>query len=94
MKAVVGEEALTQEDRLYLEFMEKFEHKFISQGQSPVEIAFVSQSIAGYYESRTIFQSLDIAWSLLRTFPREMLKRVPDKIIAEYYAQDRGLGAL
>lgn len=79
MKAVVGEEALTQEDKLYLEFMEKFEHKFISQG---------------YYESRTIFQSLDIAWSLLRTFPREMLKRVPDKIIQEFYAADRGLGAL
>ncbi|KAJ4455108.1 putative V-type proton ATPase subunit B2 [Paratrimastix pyriformis] len=79
MKAVVGEEALTQEDKLYLEFMDKFEHKFISQG---------------YYESRTIFQSLDLAWSLLRTFPRDMLKRIPDRIIAEYYAQDRGMGAL
>ena len=31
MKAVVGEEALSQEDLLYLDFLEKFEHKFISQ---------------------------------------------------------------
>nr|WCZ58314.1 V-type proton ATPase subunit B [Paratrimastix eleionoma] len=79
MKAVVGEEALTPEDKLYLEFMEKFEHKFVSQG---------------YYESRSIFQSLDMAWSLLRTFPRDMLKRIPDSIITEYYARDRGMGAL
>jgi V-type H+-transporting ATPase subunit B len=78
MKAVVGEEAMTSEDKLYLEFLEKFEKKFISQG---------------YYESRSIFQSLDLAWSLLRTFPRDMLKRVPDSIIAEYYAKDRSIGA-
>lgn len=32
MKAVVGEEALTQEDFLYLEFLDKFEHKFLTQG--------------------------------------------------------------
>ena len=32
MKAVVGEEALTSEDLLYLEFLEKFEKNFISQG--------------------------------------------------------------
>ena len=32
MKAVVGEEALTAEDLLYLEFLEKFEKGFISQG--------------------------------------------------------------
>jgi len=78
MKAVVGEEAMTAEDKLYLEFLDKFERKFISQG---------------YYESRSIFESLDLAWSLLRTFPRDMLKRVPDSIIQEYYAKDRGIGA-
>ena len=32
MKAVVGEEALTSEDMLYLEFLSKFEKNFISQG--------------------------------------------------------------
>lgn len=74
MKAVVGEEAMTQEDRLYLEFLEKFEQKFLGQG---------------YYEARDIFQSLDLAWSLLRTFPKEMLKRITEKTIKEHYARDR-----
>lgn len=32
MKAVVGEEALSAEDKLYLEFLEKFEANFINQG--------------------------------------------------------------
>jgi V-type H+-transporting ATPase subunit B len=70
MKAVVGEESLTPEDLLYLEFLDKFEHKFLSQGD---------------YESRDIFQSLDLAWSLLRTFPREMLKRINVKTLDEFY---------
>jgi V-type H+-transporting ATPase subunit B len=35
MKAVVGEEALTPEDKLSLEFLEKFERSFIAQGTSP-----------------------------------------------------------
>jgi V-type H+-transporting ATPase subunit B len=70
MKSVVGEEALSREDMLHLEFMEKFEHQFITQGT---------------YDKRTIFDSLSIAWELLRTFPKEMLKRVNPKLIAEYY---------
>jgi V-type H+-transporting ATPase subunit B len=75
MKAVVGEEALTSEDLLYLEFLDKFEHKFLAQG---------------HYESRDVFQSLDIAWSLLRLFPKEMLRRIPEKTLAEYYSRERG----
>merc|ERR1711998_135773 len=70
MKSVVGEEALSREDLLHLEFMEKFEHQFIAQGP---------------YENRTIFDSLAISWELLRTFPKEMLKRVNPKRIAKYY---------
>ena len=33
MKAVVGEEALTPDDLLYLEFLQKFEKNFIAQGE-------------------------------------------------------------
>merc|ERR1711968_175979 len=69
MKAVVGEEALGPEDKLYLEFLEKFENKFIQQGS---------------YDNRDIFTSLEIAWGLLRTFPREMLKRIPEKRLNVY----------
>ena len=72
MKAVVGEEALSSEDHLYLEFLDKFESKFVTQGP---------------YENRTIFDTLEIAWGLLRTFPKEMLKRIPEKTLKAYYAR-------
>jgi len=77
MKAVVGEEALSPEDHLYLEFLDKFEHKFLAQGN---------------YEARDVFQSLDLAWSLLRTFPRELLKRISPKELDEFYNRDRNTG--
>ncbi|RXW17188.1 hypothetical protein EST38_g8670 [Candolleomyces aberdarensis] len=72
MKAVVGEEALSAEDKLALEFLDKFERQFVGQGA---------------YESRTIFESLDLAWSLLRIFPKEQLNRINPKIIAEFYGR-------
>ena len=73
MKSVVGEEALTPDDLLYLEFLTKFEERFLAQ-----------QS----YEMRDIFNSLDIAWTLCRTFPREMLKRISEKILDEFYSRE------
>jgi V-type H+-transporting ATPase subunit B len=56
MKAVVGEEALSQDELLYLDFLKSFEGELIMQGS---------------YETRDIFKSLDIAWKLLRNFPKE-----------------------
>jgi len=73
MKAVVGEEALNSDDLLYLEFIEKFEDRFLKQGA---------------YEKRDIFTSLDIAWELLRLFPENMLKKIPAKIKEQYYSRD------
>lgn len=70
MKAVVGEEALGEEDLLYLEFLEKFEQKFLSQGA---------------YENRDIATSLDIAWELLRVFPEGMLKKIPKAVKDKYW---------
>merc|ERR1712227_608854 len=70
MKAVVGEEALTQEDLLYLEFLGKFEKNFINQGTN---------------ENRSIFDSLDKGWELLRIYPPELLKRIPESTIKKYY---------
>lgn len=74
MKAVVGEDALNQEDKLSLEFLEKFERSFISQG---------------HYENRSIGESLDVAWSMLRVFPKEMLNRIPQDVIQEFYQRER-----
>uniref|UniRef100_A0A8B9EEN5 Vacuolar proton pump subunit B n=1 Tax=Anser cygnoides TaxID=8845 RepID=A0A8B9EEN5_ANSCY len=73
MKAVVGEEALSADDLLYLEFLQKFEKQFITQGP---------------YENRSIFESLDIGWQLLRIFPKQLLKRIPETILAEYYPRE------
>ena len=42
MKAVVGEEALSADDLLYLEFLQKFEKNFISQGQWCVCVCDIS----------------------------------------------------
>lgn len=74
MKAVVGEEALSSEDKLSLEFLEKFEKTFVSQGA---------------YESRSIQESLDLAWGLLRIYPKELLNRIPAKILDQFYARKR-----
>uniref|UniRef100_A0A8C2WT26 Vacuolar proton pump subunit B n=1 Tax=Cyclopterus lumpus TaxID=8103 RepID=A0A8C2WT26_CYCLU len=73
MKAVVGEEALTSDDLLYLEFLQKFEKNFIAQGP---------------YDNRTVYETLDIGWQLLRIFPKEMLKRIPQSTLAEFYPRE------
>merc|ERR1711918_153579 len=73
MKAVVGEEALSGDEHKYLEFTEKFEEKFLAQGP---------------YENRTIFDSLDIAWELLRIFQPELLKKIPAKLKDKYYDRE------
>ena len=87
MKAVVGEEALSPEDKLALEFLDKFEKQFVGQGMGTSSFIYgvVFLRLAGAYESRTIFESLDLAWSLLRIFPKEQLNRINPKIIQEFY---------
>ncbi|KAG9511159.1 V-type proton ATPase subunit B, partial [Fragariocoptes setiger] len=76
MKKVAGEEALTADDLLYLEFMEKFEKGFLAQDM---------------HENRTVFESLDLAWKLLRMFPKQMLRRIPPKVLEEYYPRQTKL---
>lgn len=68
--AVVGEEALTDRDRSYLHFSELFEKQYINQGLE---------------EDRTIQDTLTLAWKLLRTVPKEELKRIDETNIQKYY---------
>merc|ERR1712178_10310 len=70
MKSVVGEEALTEEDKMHLDFLGKFNQEFVNQGP---------------YEYRSIFRSLDLGWELMRTFPQAMLKRIKPKTKAKFY---------
>merc|ERR1712147_314918 len=74
MKAVVGEEALSDDEHKYLEFLDKFELEFITQGP---------------YENRHVVDSLDIAWTLLRIFPQELLKKIPQKLKDEFYDREK-----
>lgn len=67
--AIIGEEALTERDRLYLKFSEEFEKQFLNQGQA----------------DRSIEDTLNLAWKLLSTFPKGELKRVKEDHIDKYY---------
>jgi len=77
MKAVVGEEALDHDELLFIQFVEKFEGKFISQGA---------------YQNRSIFESLDLAWELLRTFPPHLLNKIDPRTREKYYPRDGASG--
>ncbi len=69
--AIIGEDALTENDRRYLQFAEAFERHFINQGQ----------------ENRSIEESLKIAWALLSMLPQGELKRISKDHIGKYYGQ-------
>lgn len=61
MKAVVGEEALTPEDLLYLEFLQKFEKNFITQGTDWTHCCYCSSSawyVASVLHSRGSFTTI------------------------------------
>jgi V-type H+-transporting ATPase subunit B len=73
MKAVVGEEAMSPEEMRYIDFLENFEKKFISQDR---------------YENRSIFDSIDMAWELLRKFPKEELSKIKKEILEEYFPRE------
>jgi len=68
--AIVGEDALTPMDRLYLDFTNTFENVFINQG----------------FTDRGIAESLDGGWELLSKFPASELKRCDKKTIEKYYS--------
>ena len=70
MKSVVGEESLTDEQKKFLQFTSKFESEFVAQGAN---------------ENRSIVQSLDLAWRLLRVLGPALLKKIPKKLIKEFY---------
>jgi len=68
--AVVGEEALSTRDKLYLNLADTFERRFINQGE---------------YENRDIEQTLDLGWDLLSMLPEVELKRIDPSTIARYH---------
>ncbi|GFP89068.1 v-type proton ATPase subunit b 2 [Phtheirospermum japonicum] len=58
----------------------------IGEGMTRKDHSDVSNQ--GAYDTRNIFQSLDLAWTLLRIFPRELLHRIPAKTLDAFYSRD------
>ena len=67
--AIIGEEALTDRDRLYLKFAESFEKEFLGQGMT----------------ERSIEETLTLGWKLLSVFPKGELKRIKQDHVDKYY---------
>lgn len=70
LASVIGEDELSPIDKKYLEFGKAFEERYIGQGPN---------------ENRTIEETLDLGWELLRILPKEELDRVDTKILDVYY---------
>lgn len=73
LMAILGEAALSDVDKLYAKFADEFEQKYVSQG---------------YDNDRSIEETLEVGWELLRTMPRSELKRVHDEYLDEFYEQN------
>ena len=69
LAAILGEAALSDTDKLYAQFAEAFERKYVSQGFSA---------------NRSIEETLDLGWKLLRILPRSELKRIKEAYIDKY----------
>ena len=69
LSAILGDSALTSTDKLYAKFAEEFEKQYVSQG---------------FTTNRSIEETLDIGWKLLKILPKSELKRIKEKYIEKY----------
>lgn len=70
LMVVLGEAALTPVDRLYAKFSDEFEMKYINQG---------------FYENRSIEETLNLGWELLHVLPRSEMKRIKPELLDKYW---------
>ena len=74
LMVILGEAALTDIDKLYAKFADEFEARYVNQG---------------YRTDRSIAETLDTGWDLLRILPRTELKRIKDEFLDKYYDKDK-----
>ncbi len=74
LATIMGEAALSEEDKKYMEFANKFETQYVSQD---------------YYENRTVETTLNLGWELLSMFENVDLKRIDVKLIEKYMPKFR-----
>lgn len=70
LSAVIGEDELSETDRRYLQFGQAFETRFIAQGQ---------------HESRSIEETLDLGWEMLKLLPASEMDRLDPKLLAAHF---------
>ena len=69
LAAILGDTALSSVDKLYAKFAEEFEKEYVSQG---------------FDANRSIEETLDIGWKLLKILPKSELKRIKIQFIEKY----------
>ena len=72
LMVILGEAALTEIDKKYAEFADRFEKEYVSQG---------------YITDRSIEETLNTGWKLLSILPRSELKRINDATLDQYYGK-------
>lgn len=70
LAAILGDAALSHVDKIFAKFAAEFERRYISQG---------------FETNRTIEETLNIGWELLRMLPRAELKRIKETYLQQYY---------
>ncbi len=73
LSVILGEAALSDVDKLYAKFADAFEKEYVSQG---------------YETNRTIEETLNLGWKLLKILPKSELKRIKDEYIEKYLPAD------
>lgn len=73
LSVILGEAALSDTDKLYAKFADSFEREYVSQG---------------YETNRTIEETLNLGWKLLKILPKTELKRIKDAYIDKYLPAD------
>ncbi|EOL44176.1 V-type ATP synthase subunit B [Enterococcus caccae] len=72
LAVVLGESALSDVDKIYAKFADRFEKEYVNQG---------------FYTNRSIEETLDLGWELLSMLPRTELKRIKDEMLDEYLTE-------
>lgn len=72
LATILGESALSDTDLAFARFSDEFDERYVNQGFST---------------NRSIAETLDLGWSLLRMLPRAELKRISDKLLDEYFPE-------
>jgi len=74
LATILGDAALSDLDKLYSDFSEEFEKRYVAQG---------------YHQDRDIIETLDLGWDLLKILPKSELRRIDLKLIDKYLKEDK-----